>query len=135
MSDDQDRAERLRERRNRTRERPRGTEGDEQAETDETADQAEQTQPSKPSERSEPSKPDKESVKDEQVGTYMYLPEDQADELTYQFDRLKAEYRRETGEELQKNRHFYPLVVQHGLESLDDWDGSDIKEKVDELGG
>jgi len=52
--------------------------------------------------------------------------------LSYQFKRLSAEYEREFGEEFEKNRHFYPLVISHGLDSLDGWGASDVREKLDE---
>ncbi len=109
MSDD--RAERLRDRRQRSSSR-----ASEPSETDETGETEETG----------------ESVKDERTGTYMYLPDDQKQQLSYQFKRLSAEYEREFGEEFEKNRHFYPLVISHGLDSLDEWDASDVREKLDE---
>jgi len=63
----------------------------------------------------------------------MYLPESLKSELTYQFKRLSAEYEREFTDEFEKNRHFYPLVISYGLGSLDGWDASDVREKLDEL--
>lgn len=60
----------------------------------------------------------------------MYLPENQHQELSRQFNLLKAEYEYEYNEEFEKNRHFYPLVIEYGLESLD---ASDIQEKLDSL--
>jgi hypothetical protein len=129
MSDE--RAKRLRNKRNAAK--------DKAAETAETAEPDEPSEPSKPPEHDEsdesdetdePDETDNDSVKDENVGVYMYLPEEQKNEVSYQFDRLKAEYKRETGEELEKNRHFYPLLITHGLDSLEDWDGSDVKERI-----
>jgi hypothetical protein len=117
MSDD-DRAERLRNRRRDVKERASGS-----------ADDDEPSEPSKPDETDESDESGESGgVKEEHVGVYMYLPEDQKEEIGYQFDRLKAEYRRETGEELEKNREFYPLLIQYGLDSLDSWDGQDVKE-------
>lgn len=121
MSDGDERSERLRERRSKTREK------------------AEQSEPSKPSEPAEtdesdePAEKDKPSVKDERSGTYMYLPESQKAELGPTFKILSAEYEREFGDELEKNRHFYPLVVQYGLDGLDGLNASEIKERLDEL--
>ena len=115
MSDGDERSERLRERRSKTREK------------------AEQSEPSKPSEQDDKSEADKPSVKDERSGTYMYLPESQKAELGPTFKILSAEYEREFGDELEKNRHFYPLVVQYGLDGLDGLDASEIKDRLDEL--
>ncbi len=97
------------------------------------ADHAEtdvESEPSEPSERSEPSKP---TVKDEQVGTYMYLLESQKKEIDRLYNVLKAEYEFEYDHEFEKNRHFYPLLVQHGFESLESLDASDIRERLESL--
>ena len=73
------------------------------------------------------------SVKEEQIGTYMYLPESQTKDLRRQYNILKAEYEFEYDEEFQKNRHFYPLAIQYGLDSLEKMDASDIKERLEEI--
>lgn len=73
------------------------------------------------------------SVKEEQIGTYMYLPESQTKELRRQYNVLKAEYEFEYDEEFQKNRHFYPLVVQYGLESLEEMDPSEIRDSLQRI--
>lgn len=71
------------------------------------------------------------SVKDEQVGTYMYLPERQKRELSRVFNVAKAEY--EFDEEFEKNRHFYPLLVQFGLERLEDASPAELRELLADL--
>ena len=145
MSDD--RAERLRENRNRAKQRAQdgNSSGDDPS-------QSETSKPSKPSEASKSSKqeivdqPPEESensdhngdskhsnVKKDQVGTYMYLPENQHQELSRQFNLLKAEYEYEYNEEFEKNRHFYPLVIEYGLDSLESLDASEIQEKLESL--
>ena len=142
MSDD--RAERLRENRNRAKQRAQdgNSSGDDPS-------RSETSKPSKPSEaskqetvdqspeESENSDPNGDSkhsnVKKDQVGTYMYLPENQHQELSRQFNLLKAEYEYEYNEEFEKNRHFYPLVIEYGLESLESLDASEIQEKLESL--
>lgn len=114
---DGDRAERLRQNRNRAKERAR----EELSET------------SKPSETDETDEKENTSVKDERVGTYMYLPASQKSELGPTFKIVSAEYEREVGDELEKNRHFYPLVVQFGLDGLDGLDASEIQDRLEEL--
>lgn len=117
-----DRAERLRSRRNQSKQ----------------SDPSEASEPDKPSE-TEPeqeddlSDGDSESVKDEREGTYMYLPESQKSEINLAFKRVNLKYEEETGEELEKNRHFYPLLIQEGLDGLDGLDGKDIKDCLDGL--
>ena len=46
----------------------------------------------------------------------MYLPEDLHSRLDLRFDEVKLEHKREYGEEIEKNRHFYPALVKAGLE-------------------
>jgi hypothetical protein len=117
MSDD--RAERLRQSRNRAKERAQDTDG----ETTEAG--AEQSADS--------DKPSKASVKDERVGTYMYLPEGQQKELSRLYNVLKAEYEYEYDTEFEKNRHFYPLVIEFGISDLDGLDASDIQDRLGSL--
>jgi hypothetical protein len=76
---------------------------------------------------------DGSSVKEEQVGTYMYLPESQTKELRRHYNILKAEYEFKYDEEFEKNRHFYPLVIRHGLDSLEELDASEIRDRLEEM--
>jgi hypothetical protein len=126
MSDD--RANRLRQKRQAAKERA------------ELSDPSEQDEPPKSNERDEPSKQSESAagettVKDEQVGTYMYLPETQTKLLKRRFNVLKAEYEFEYDDEFEKNRHFYPLVVKYGLDDLDGLEASEIRERLDGLDG
>lgn len=97
------------------------------SEPDKTDETGETDEPSKPS------KPSETNVKEEQVGTYMYLPESQKKEVQRLYNVLKAEYEYEFDEEFEKNRHFYPLLVQYGLESLDGLDAPGLKERLDAI--
>ena len=125
MSDD--RAERLRQNRNRAKERAR--------------DESDSSEPSKLDKSSEPDKTDKtdepseSSVKDERIGTYMYLPESQQKDLSRLYNVLKAEYEYEYDVEFEKNRHFYPLIIEHGKSGLEGLDASDIRERLERLDG
>lgn len=73
------------------------------------------------------------SVKDEQVGTYMYLPESQKREIQRLFNVMKAEYEYEFEADFEKNRHFYPLLVRYGLDELDGLDPDAVRERLQEL--
>ena len=73
------------------------------------------------------------SIKDEQVGTYMYIPESQKRELQRCYNVLKAEYEYEFDTTFEKNRHFYPLLVQYGLDGLDSLDATEIQTRLDRL--
>lgn len=136
-SDDESRANRLRDRRRRSRDRGRQQEQEpEEPAENETEETDETSEPSKPS---QPSKPDKRregggtSVKDEQVGTYMYLPETLVEELGYQFKIQSAEFERATGTELEKNRHWYPLVVSLGLAAVEEMDPEELADHLSSL--
>jgi hypothetical protein len=127
MSDDdaQSRSERLRQRRQGR--------SSETAETSEAAQTAETSKTSQTSEQSETSKPSKTSVKEERVGTYLYLSEPQKKDVDRLYNVLKAEYEYEYDEEFEKNRHFYPLLVQYGLNGLDGLDAAGIQERLDSI--
>lgn len=73
------------------------------------------------------------SVKDTQVGTYMYLPRDQKKEIERLYTLLKAEYEYEYEQGFEKNRHFFPLLVKYGLDQLDGSDVSEIQAKLSEI--
>jgi hypothetical protein len=60
----------------------------------------------------------------------MYLPEEQQSELNFRYKELNLAYERTVGAELEKNRHFYPLVVQAGLKALDRMDAESSRERV-----
>jgi hypothetical protein len=54
------------------------------------------------------------SVKD-RPSVLMYLPEDTRRELDIRFDELNARHKRAHGEPLEKNRDYYPAVIEAGL--------------------
>jgi hypothetical protein len=63
----------------------------------------------------------------------MYLPESQTKEMRRLYNVLKAEYEFKFDDEFQKNRHFYPLVIQYGLDSLDGLDAPEIRAHLEEI--
>lgn len=73
------------------------------------------------------------TVKDEQVGTYMYVPESQKQELERMYNVLKAEYEYEYETTFEKNRHFYPLLIQYGLDGLESFDITEIQNRLDSM--
>ncbi len=102
---------------NRLRQRRQNRETDEQSDTSESSKPSETSEPTEPEKSKEPSETDQTSVKDEMVGTYMYLPEDLKNELDLRFDELSLEHKREHGEPLEKNRDFYPAMVRAALDN------------------
>jgi len=126
-----ERADRLSKKRKETEGKIRERAGVDEA--DETEQPSEPSELDEPEQTDEPDESDETPVKDEQVGTYLYLPEGQREELRYRYKLLAAEYEREFGEDFEKNRHYYPLVVQYGLDRLESADVTDVKELLDEL--
>lgn len=116
MTDDDERAERLRSRRQRS----------ETAETDEQAKPSKPDEPSKQAKsvatdeqekQDEPAK--QQSVKEVHQPVYMYLPPAQSERIDECIEELQFFYKREYGAELEKNRHCLPLIVERGLERIE----------------
>lgn len=100
MTDRNDRSDRLRKR------FERDESGGSESDSDETT--SGETSPSA-------SEAESASIKD-RPSVLMYLPEEIHGELDVRFDELNARYKREHGEALEKNRDYYPAVIQAGLE-------------------
>ena len=135
----QSRAERLTDRRSRSRERTlsQTTENDtdtsesdnqtgqrgQTAQTKQTGeagqpkqnDQTEQSGDSEEDERAEWSQTGDENVKRENKPLYMYLDQRLRDTVEDLFEDVRYYYRKSYDVELQKNRHVYPLVLEHGI--------------------
>jgi hypothetical protein len=122
-----DRSERLRWRRQEVRER------DEPGERDKPSEMSKPSKLSEPDETDKPSGGEEGSVKEEQVGTYMYLRPSRKRELDKLYKLLSAEYEYEFDEDFEKNRHFYLWVIEHGIAELDELGADEIREYLDEL--
>ena len=92
--------------------------------SNEQAETENKSKTSKPSKIEEMVESEQKSVKD-RPSVLMYLPEELHSDLDIRFDELNAQYKREYGEALEKNRDYYPAVIKAGLE------GKDIKEILD----
>ncbi len=131
MSDDSDeRAERLSRRRQRQRE---AAEESEPSDSSETSESSEASKPSEQSERRETNESSEQSLKDELVGTYMYLPEGLKQDVDRYYKKLSGDYEFEYGDELEKNRHYYQLVVRHGFETVREAEVEEVREMVKTL--
>lgn len=64
----------------------------------------------------------------------LYLEEDFLEELELSFGELNLRFQREHGEELEKNRHWYPRLLALGLEQVGDVRERDLEELEDVLG-
>ncbi len=76
---------------------------------------------------------DGNALKDELVGTYMYLPEGLKEDVDRYYKKLSGDYEFEFGDELEKNRHYYQLVVRHGFETVREAEIEEVREMVESL--
>lgn len=90
--------------------------------------------PSKTEKRDMPAQtaePETESVKD-RPSVLMYLPEDLHQEMDIRFDELNAAAKRERGEGLEKNRHWYPLLLSLALDKADEMSTEELLTCLDD---
>ena len=85
------------------------------------------------SEASETSKT-KTSIKDEWNGRTIYIPDDILNEMEDIYLESQLTLRKAGQDEFKKNRHFYPLLVQFGVEALSEADAEEIQGRLSELG-
>jgi len=100
------------------------TDKEEPGDSNKQAEAENESKTSKPSKTNTIVESEQKSVKD-RPSVLMYLPEDLHSDLDIRFDELNAQYKREHGEALEKNRDYYPAVIKAGLEE------KDIKEVLD----
>lgn len=85
---------------------------DDEEPSESTTDENEKEQESESESRSQP-----KSIRGEWPNHSFYLPEDEiADDLNSQFKKLDWELSDEYSIDIKKTRHYYPLIVDLGLE-------------------
>lgn len=84
-----------------------------------------ESKPSNSSKTEQTDKTQKKSVKD-RPSVLMYLPEELHTELDIRFDELNARHKREHGRPIEKNRDYYPAVIEAALENKDIEDVLDL---------
>lgn len=73
-------------------------------------------------------------ILDENTKTQMmHLPEEQHKRLMHLYTRMKADYEFEFDDEFEKNRHYFPLVLQYGLDQFEDRDAAEIRQDLVEF--
>ena len=114
---------------------------------DEEADFSEKTETSSSTERSDSSSPNKTNktektkktretktnIKDEWNGRTIYIPDDILNEMEDTYLESQLKLRKAGQNEFKKNRHFYPLLVQFGMEALSDADAEEIQKRLSNL--
>lgn len=104
---------------------------DEEAEeANETSEVTETGETSSPNETKETSKT---NIKEEWNGRTIYIPDSILDDMEDTYLESQLKLRKAGRDEFKKNRHFYPLLVQFGLEALSDADVDDIQERLSNI--
>jgi len=113
---------------------------DEEAEeTSETSEVTETTETDSSTETQETSSPNKTketsktNIKDEWNGRTIYIPDGILDDLEDTYLESQLKLRKAGRDEFKKNRHFYPLLVQFGLEALSDADAEEIQNRLSDI--
>ncbi|WP_440992392.1 hypothetical protein [Haloarchaeobius baliensis] len=109
------------------------SETSEVSETVETSSSTETTESNSTNETNETSKT-KTNIKDEWNGRTIYIPDDVLDEMEDTYLESQLKLRKAGQDEFKKNRHFYPLLVQFGIEALSEADAEEIQARLSELG-
>ena len=103
------------------------------SETVETSSSTETTDSTSTSETNETSQT-KTNIKDEWNGRTIYIPDGVLDEMEDTYLESQLKLRKAGQDEFKKNRHFYPLLVQFGIETLSEADAEEIQARLSELG-
>lgn len=74
------------------------------------------------------------NVKEEWTGRYMYLPPEVDAMFDNEYDRLVYECGRDLDWKPKKNKHYYPVAVQRGVEAIEKMAADEFLEVVEELG-
>lgn len=75
----------------------------------------------------------KRNIKEEWNGRTIYVPDGILDKLEDTYLESQLKLRKAGQDEFKKNRHFYPLLVQFGLEALSDADDDEIQARLAEI--
>ena len=105
-------------------------ETNEVTETTETGSSTETQEAISPNETKETSKT---NIKDEWNGRTIYIPDGILDDLEDTYLESQLKLRKAGRDEFKKNRHFYPLLVQFGLEALSDADADEIQDRLADI--
>jgi len=105
-----------------------GTESSEANQNSQTSQTASDSQKSKKAQKAQKA----QNVKKEWNVRSIYLDDDLDRQLLTAFKRLDLELSEaETDINLKKTRHFYPLLVELGLEQLESMDTTEVTERLD----
>ena len=111
-------------------------EEDESSEMNETTatSSSSETQETNSLSRTKETRKTKTNIKEEWNGRTIYVPDGILDELEDTYLESQLKLRKAGQDEFKKNRHFYPLLVQFGLEALSDADDDEIQARLADIG-
>lgn len=95
-----------------------GSKTDESSKESNQDKESKQSQSSKSTMNTQTAQTSEESKSDnirDRKSVLMYLPEELHEDLDIRFDELNLKHKREHGEALQKNRDYYPAIVEAAL--------------------
>ena len=101
-------------------------------ETVETSSSGE-TQETNSLSRTKKTRETKTNIKEEWNGRTIYIPDGILDELEDTYLESQLKLRKAGQDEFKKNRHFYPLLIQFGLEALSNADEDEIQARLAEI--
>ena len=108
------------------------SETSEVSETVETSASTETTESDSSSETNKTSET-KTNIKDEWNGRTIYIPDSVLDEMEDTYLETQLKLRKAGQDEFKKNRHFYPLLVQFGVEALSEADAEEIQARLSDI--
>jgi len=108
------------------------SETSEVSETVETSASTETTESNSSNETNKTSET-KTNIKDEWNGRTIYIPDSVLDEMEDTYLETQLKLRKAGQDEFKKNRHFYPLLVQFGVEALSEADAEEIQARLSDI--
>lgn len=75
----------------------------------------------------------KTNIKEEWNGRTIYIPDSILDDMEDTYLESQLKLRKAGLNDFKKNRHFYPLLVQFGLDALSNADADEIRARLSEL--
>ena len=73
------------------------------------------------------------SIKDQYKGMYIFLPEDLHQQFNFTASEWDLQRQRRNGKQVEKIRHFEPLMISLALEKAEELDGDEIEERLAEF--
>lgn len=102
--------------------------------TNDVAETSPSTETGETNSPNETNETNRTNIKDEWNGRTIYVPDSILDEMEETYLESQLKLRKAGRDEFKKNRHFYPLLVQFGLEALSDADPGEVQSRLSDIG-